>query len=130
MSESDDDDYEVGYGRPPRHSQFQKGHKRGNRGGRTKGSRNLKSDLLDEMAERITVNEGDRSIRISKQRALIKSLILRGIKGNDRAAARALELLARLTLADDEPDARTPLAEEDREILQRYREEGGSDVDA
>jgi len=130
MSQIDDDGYEVGYKRPPLHSRFQKGHSQGNRAGRKKGSRNLKSDLLDEMAERITVNEGDRSIRISKQRALIKSLILRGIKGNDRAAARALELVAKLTLPDDEPDARTPLEEADRAIIEQFFAQGGSDGDA
>ncbi len=133
MSDSDDD-YKVGYKKPPVHSRFQKGHNRSRGAGRKMGSRNLKTDLLEEMAERITLSEGGKPLRLTKQRALLKAMILRGIKGNERAAGRALELLARLTVADDEPNARMPLEEEDLEIIRRSLglddddpDQGGSD---
>lgn len=116
----ENDDYEVGYGKPPMHSRFQKGHKLGHRGGRKKGSRNLKSDLQDELAERITLQEGGRKIRISKQRALVKALTVKGIKGDDRAAAKVLDLLLRIVGLDDAGDAETPLAEDDQAILDLY----------
>ena len=67
-------DIEVGYGRPPRHSRFKKGQS-GNPKGRVNGTKNLKTDLNEELQETILVREGTRAIRISKQRAIVKTLI-------------------------------------------------------
>lgn len=46
---TDKDDCEVGYGKPPRHSQFKPGQS-GNPRGRKKGSRGLRTDLHAELA--------------------------------------------------------------------------------
>lgn len=122
---TDDDDYEVGYKKPPLHTRFQPGHS-GSKG-RKKGRRNLKTDLLDELAERITLNEGDRKIRISKQRALLKAIVVKGIKGNERATNTVLNLLVRIG-GDDERGAE-PLSEVDRAILDDFLEREGGNHD-
>ena len=124
------DDYEVGYGKPPVNTRFQRGES-GNPKGRKKSSRNLKTDLLEELAERITLKEGGRTVRLSKQRAMVKALIVKGIKGDERAIAKAFDLLLRLTGSDEHSDTATPLSTEDQAILeaflQRERERGADD---
>src|SRR5262249_3309092 len=92
-------DYEVGYKKPPKATQFKKRQSR-NRRGRPKGTKNLKTDLLEEMQEQIRVREGSREGKISKQRAMVKSLTAQAIKGNARATNVALGLLLRLTHTD------------------------------
>lgn len=123
-------DYAVGYGKPPVSTRFQTGSS-GNPKGRKKGSRNLKADLTEELAERITLKEGGRTVRLSKQRAMIKALVVKGIKGDERAIAKAFDLLLRLTSPADQTEDVTPLSIEDQAILddfiQRNKERGDHD---
>jgi hypothetical protein len=86
--------YDVGYRKPPKAAQFKKGRS-GNPTGRRKGSLNLATDLRDELSERITVREDGKPRRISKQRALIKSLLAKALQGDPRAATALLALSAR-----------------------------------
>ena len=114
------DDYDVGFGKPPKHTQFKPGQT-GNPQGRPKGSKNLKTDLLEELSEPMQVTEGGQVRRISKQRALIKTLMARALKGNDRAAAKILDLCLRVLGIEDLDDAaEKPLSQEDREMLEAF----------
>jgi hypothetical protein len=90
-------DYKVGYGRPPKSGQFRRG-KTGNPGGRPKGSLKLATDLAAELNEQITVREDGRARRVSKQRALIKSLMAKALQGDVRAnTAAVLAMYARVS---------------------------------
>jgi len=113
-------DYKVGFKRPPRHTQFKPGQS-GNPKGRPKGTKNLRTDLSEELAEKITVTEGGQQLVISKQRAMLKSLMARSIKG-DTAAARALiNLIVGLEMVDVQDKASEPLASDDLEILAEFK---------
>jgi hypothetical protein len=108
----------VGYGRPPKANQFKPG-KSGNPKGRPKGSLNLVSDLAAELGEQINVREDGRTRRISKQRALIKSLLAKGIQGDVRAAAAVLALYARVN-TDGADDGSTSIDDAEMAILRRF----------
>ena len=113
------DEYEVGYGKPPRDSQFKKGQS-GNKRGRPKGVKNLKTDVVEELTEMVKMRVGDRALRISKQRALLKLLWLKGMKGDSRALNSLLGLLLRiLGLEGMPPDADIGITAEERDALER-----------
>lgn len=112
--------YEVGYGRPPKTSQFPKGCS-GNPKGRPTGTRNLKTDLMEELGEQITLNEGGKPKTLSKQRALLKSLTARAIKGDGRAVNALLNLMVRvLDLNDGDEAEDTALTPSDEAILENF----------
>ncbi len=115
-------EYEVGFGKPPKEHRFPKGTS-GNLKGRPKGARNLKTDLLEELGETMKVREGDRERCISKQRALIKIQVARALKGNDRAAAKIIDLYLKVIgLDDDAADADLPLTEDERAVVEKLEE--------
>ncbi len=84
--------YEVGYGKPPLASRFQKGRS-GNPRGRPKGARGVRVLLEEALARQITISEAGRTSRVSKSEALILSLVTKAIKGDIRAAAQILRLM-------------------------------------
>lgn len=107
----------VGYGRPPKHTRFKKGRS-GNPRGRPRGTKNLKTDLLEELAERIVIREGDRELQVSKQRALVKSQVARALKGNTPAATHMLDLYLKVVgLEAEAAEAETPITGEERAVL-------------
>jgi hypothetical protein len=108
----------VGYKCPPRDHQFRPG-KSGNPSGRPKGARNFKSDLREELSELVTIREGKRDVQVSKQRALIKSLVDAAIGGNQRAAATMLAMCVRLFADADDDEAIESI--EDRDIVEAFR---------
>lgn len=82
------DDYEVGFGKPPKRTQFKKGTS-GNPKGRPKGSPNT-ATLLDRiLSEHTAVREGNQERRISKLEVMLRVLVNKACKGD----ARAIQLL-------------------------------------
>lgn len=109
----------VGYGSTPEHSRWQKGQS-GNPRGRPKGKANFVTDLTAELAETIQITEGGKSRSITKQRALLKSLTAKGIKGDIRAAQLMMNW-ARAVVEDSGAERTVPpLSVEDRKILEDY----------
>jgi Family of unknown function (DUF5681) len=93
--------YEVGYGRPPIETRFQKG-KSGNPRGRPKGAKNkqprlneerMKAILLEEAYRTITVRDGDKNVSVPMAQAIIRSLAVNAVKGQHRAQRLFSELL-------------------------------------
>ena len=81
--------YQVGYGRPPVHTQFQKG-KSGNPSGRPRraATERAKALALKEAYRAVTVREGDRVASLPGIQAVLRSQMAAAAKGNV-AAQRA-----------------------------------------
>src|SRR5262249_21371892 len=107
-----------GYAKPPKASQFKRGES-GNPKGRPKGRCNLATDLAAELGEHVTVREDGRARRVSKQRALIKSLMSKARGGDVRATTAFLALYAR-TITDVPEDHEDPLEHDELDILRRF----------
>ncbi|GAB5504388.1 DUF5681 domain-containing protein [Pyruvatibacter sp.] len=115
------DNYEIGYRKPPKKNRFKKGQS-GNPKGRPKGGKNLKTDILEELAERIAVQEGGKVKKITKQRAMVKSLVAKGIKGDAKTTTSLFAMVFKML--GDEIDANEDLqpTASDLEILERFEE--------
>lgn len=116
MATNDDD--RVGYKRPPKASRFKPGQS-GNPKGRPKHARNLKTEFLEELSQVIRVREGDREMKISKQRAFVKALVAAAIKG-DMRAANALVSFCTRAFGDENDESLKGPATEDLEILEEF----------
>ena len=83
----------------------------------------------EELQERVMVTEGGRQRPVSKQRALVKTMTSRALKGDSRAIALLADLAMRLLPQDDETTAAKPLSADDQAILEdfdlRLREDDG-----
>jgi hypothetical protein len=77
-------DYEVGYGKPPKDTQFQKGAS-GNLKGRPKKARDFDNELLREAESFITINDNGQPRRISKIEGVVKQLTNKALTGNIQA---------------------------------------------
>jgi hypothetical protein len=113
-------EYDVGYKKPPKSGQFQKGVS-GNPQGRSKGTKNLKTDLQEELSSTINVVEGGTHITLTKQRALIKALSTKALKGDVRAMSTLIKMIERL-LNDEAEDIENnkPLSSSDQALINSF----------
>lgn len=112
-------DYAVGYKKPPEATRFKSGQS-GNPKGRPKGTRNLKTDLGQELSERIRIREDGEQRSISKQQAVIKALVAKAIKGDTRAATLVIQMVAKHVEVDVPEQGEIDLSDSDARILEAF----------
>ena len=109
----------VGYGRPPRHSQFKPGQS-GNAKGRPRAKRNMASLLGDVLAQKVTVTRNGKRKKIRSDAAILYRLLEKALAG-DLTASRIVLSLRATHMPDREGEGNsTNLAEEDRAILASF----------
>ena len=114
-------DYDVGYKKPPKHTQFKPGQS-GNSKGRTKGAKNLKTELLEELQEMIPIKEAGKAKKVSKQRAMLKALTAKALHGDSRSANIILNMVLKLVHEEDIESEPVDLTASDKAILKTFEE--------
>lgn len=114
------ENHEVGYGKPPEHSQFKPGTS-GNKKGRPKGSKNTYTLLNEILNQKINIKENGREMKISKRTAMLTQLINKGVKDDTKAIST---LFPHMLIADVKDEDRekviASLNKDDKEIISNY----------
>lgn len=108
-------EYEVGRGRPPVSTRFKPGQS-GNPSGRPKKPPSFSSELMAELGE--SVSSADKE-PITKQRALIRTLVDLALAGNLRAIGVVVAYLQR---SPDSHDPDEELSDGDLKLLNQLEE--------
>lgn len=126
-------DYEVGYGRPPKHTRFQPGQS-GHKKGRSAGSKNFTTIFAEELARPVTLTENGKRRRMPKRQALAKQVINKALSNDARAAALVFDQIRRGDGSAAAPaaiDARRPESRIVMEnIIRRIRMAAEADMSA
>mgnify|MGYP001829128696 CR=1 FL=1 len=117
MTDSNED-YEIGYGKPPKHTRFKPGQS-GNPKGRPKKTRNFKTDLQEELQAPITITESGQTKVISRQQAVIKRTLEKALQSDLRAAQMLVQWVGNHLMEEPDLLADQPLAAEDLALLER-----------
>jgi len=124
-NEKPSENYEVGYGKPPKRTQFQKGWS-GNPNGRPKGALNFTTVFLRTLREKVVTTENGKKKIITKLEASLKQLVNQAASGDLRAFSQvaAMAISAEQSANQDMTEQQQGLNELDQKavlnILKRY----------
>ena len=116
--------YEPGYGKPPKHTQFEKGQS-GNPKGRPKGSQNVATIIAKVGRQRVKVTENGRTRYMTKLEASVTHLNNQAASGDIRAIREVVNW--NTALANSEQGGIPPVGRDERDravmesILERIR---------
>jgi hypothetical protein len=93
----------VGYGRPPVGSRFKPGTS-GNPKGRPKGAKNLKTQIEDAFTAKISIQVGEKTIRVSRLEGVLLRLMQSALRGDGKSAMTILKIAQQLGILEDGGD--------------------------
>jgi hypothetical protein len=111
-----DHQYKVGYGKPPKKTQFKPGQS-GNPKGRPKGAKNESTILNGILNRKLEIREAGRARKISVLEAMLLKFTEDALKGNTKSAAFLLNRYRGADGTDFEPG---DLDQDDRKILDDF----------
>ena len=112
--------YEIGYGKPPRHSRFEPGRS-GNPHGRPKGAQNLSTLLSEALNEMVTVAENGRRRKISKRRAIITQLVNRSAQADLKATQILLTVMQDIERRSEPAPAEADFDAADEKVIEQLK---------
>src|SRR6516164_8302926 len=83
--------YQIGYGKPPRHSRFKQGEPSANPRGRPR--KNMTALLVDGLNKKVTVTENGRRRKVTLREAITSQLINQSASADLRATKMLLDLI-------------------------------------
>jgi hypothetical protein len=115
------DNYEVGYGKPPRHTCFAQGQS-GNPRGRPAGAKNLRTLLSEALNEPVVVTDNGGRRKVSKRQAIITQLVNRSATADFRAIKILLDIMRDIE-RQTEPTApeTSDFSEADEKVLEQIK---------
>ena len=116
--ESGRGDYEVGYKKPPRHTQFRKG-KSGNPAGRPKRAVNVQASLTKTLSEPVIVRIDGKPTKMSSLDAGLLNLRTNMLKGDPKAIAILVKMMvaADMIKLPQESETDVSINREDQRML-------------
>ena len=92
--------YEVGFGKPPKHSQFKAGNKMAK--GRPRGSRNLKAIVNEVLMDKVPAQINGKTRKISRLELSVRQLAQKAVAGDLKAIEKLLSLSERHAPLEEE----------------------------
>lgn len=127
---SGDSHYVVGYGKPPKATQFQPGQS-GNPKGRPKGAKSLNKLLLETLGASISVRTANGTRRITRIEAVLQKTLEQAMKGNGRAQLELIKLwrgaVPEQPVVEEGQDSAEGLTATDLAMLDEFRANPGGE---
>jgi|ERR1019366_2748970 hypothetical protein len=121
-SQTDEPDHEVGYGRPPKQSQFKKGRS-GNPKGRPKGTRNIATEVARALAEKVAIIVAGRKKIITKREVAAIQLANKAASGDFKAISLIPAMERTLEERVKEQESKAEISQEaDEKLIQNFLE--------
>jgi len=122
------DNNEIGFGKPPKRTQFKKGQS-GNPRGRPKSHPNLATVLEKALREKVIVNENNQRKFITKLEASVKQLVNKAASGD----LRAVHQLAALARGGEDREAdtgssNTVMTDVDQKVVEGFLRRFGAKI--
>lgn len=113
---TDKPEYEVGFKKPPKSTQFVKGQS-GNPNGRPKGSRNWATIMHAAIEQKVTINENGRQRQVTKLEAATMQLANKAAAGDQNSIRLMLQLMPGMEAIINKTGATALSNEQDRKVL-------------
>ena len=132
MPRDDRGDYQVGYGKPPRHTQFAKGQS-GNPRGRPLASKSLATLVSEALNERVIVAEDGGRRKITKGEAIVTQIVNKAAKADWRAIKILLDIHRQIESQTPPETLESSFSAADDKVLEQIKarwnsNNGGSDA--
>lgn len=85
------EDYEVGYGKPPKHTRFKKGQS-GNLRGRPKNAKSYKTIVEKLLNSEITIKENGNTRKVTAREAVALKVLQKALSGDLKAAKEIMNI--------------------------------------
>ena len=113
-------DYQVGYGKPPLDTRFQKGRS-GNPNGRPRGRKNMSTLLNNALNGSVIVTENGRRKKITKREAIVTQLVNKSASADLKATQMVLAMLRDIEARADDSADPAVFTEADQQIIRRIQ---------